>query len=161
MAHLGLAPQIAGPLAPDFSHPAPDPSRGTRRRLPVVPLIPDKRYYGESPVGLRRYERAVGGRRSSHSPENSEEPSFAPLDTAGRRQRGELRSVGQGFVTCHRAGIAGDPPRLASTRARRSGGGSGAPLTSLRCRVLPLGAAMLLAPELNDAPGGSLGSVLI
>ena len=27
-------------------------------------------------MGLRRYERAVGGRRSSHSIENSEEPGF-------------------------------------------------------------------------------------
>src|ERR1035441_10607873 len=29
-------------------------ARGPHRSLPVVPLIPDKRYYGEAPGGLRR-----------------------------------------------------------------------------------------------------------
>jgi hypothetical protein len=47
-------------LWPIFLQPCTRPSRGTPRRLPVVPLIPDKRYYGESPVGRRRYERAIG-----------------------------------------------------------------------------------------------------
>jgi hypothetical protein len=32
-------------------------SRESRRRLPVVPLIADKRYYGESPASLRRGSR--------------------------------------------------------------------------------------------------------
>ena len=69
---------------------------------------------------------------------HTEAPSRVfPLVSATRMQditqRGELWGVGQGFVTCYRAGIPGDPPRLASTQARRSGGGSGAPLTSLRC----------------------------
>ena len=63
--------RASGPL---FLQRCTRPSRETPQRLPVVPLIPDKRYYGESPVGLRRYERAVGGRRSSHYIENSEEP---------------------------------------------------------------------------------------
>ena len=35
-------------------------SPDARRSLTVVPLIGDKRYYGEAPVRLRRYERAVG-----------------------------------------------------------------------------------------------------
>ena len=96
---------------------------------------------------------------------HTEAPSRVfPLVSATRMQditqRGELWGVGQGFVTCHRAGIAGDSPRLDSTRARHSGGGSGAALTSLRCRVLPPGAAMLLAPELNDAPRGALSGVM-
>jgi hypothetical protein len=45
---------------PRFLPPCTRPSRGMPRRLPVVPLIADKRYYGEAPVGLWRYERAVG-----------------------------------------------------------------------------------------------------
>jgi hypothetical protein len=45
---------------PRFLPPCTGPSRGTPRSLPVVPLIGDKRYYGEAPVGLWRYERAVG-----------------------------------------------------------------------------------------------------
>ena|ERR1039458_4442296 len=36
---------------------------------------------------------------------------------------------------------------------------SGVPLTSLHCRVLPPASAMLLAPEMKDAPGGSLSGV--
>src|ERR1039458_3412284 len=71
---IRLGPTNSRASGPRFLPPCTRPSRGTPRRLPVVPLIPDKRYYGESPVGLRRYERAVGGRRSSHSIENSEEP---------------------------------------------------------------------------------------
>jgi hypothetical protein len=47
-------------LWPLFLQPCTRPSRGTRQILPVVPLIPDKRYYGEYPVRLRRYARAVG-----------------------------------------------------------------------------------------------------
>jgi hypothetical protein len=41
--------------------------------LAVVPLIGDKRYYGEAPMWLRRFERAVRGGCSSHS-----------IDTSGR-----------------------------------------------------------------------------
>src|ERR1035438_743880 len=35
-------------LAPYSSNPSTRPSRGPRRSLAVVPLIPDKRYYGEA-----------------------------------------------------------------------------------------------------------------
>src|ERR1039458_8742651 len=103
----------------------------------------------------------LGGAVPPIPPKTAKKPGLRHWARVGGRQRGELRSVGQGFVTCQRAGIAGDPPRLASTRARRSGGGSGAPLTSLRCWVLPLAAAMLLAPELNATPLVGRGSVLI
>jgi hypothetical protein len=48
--------RASGPL---FVPPSIRPSRGPPLSLPVVPLIGDKRYYGEAPVGLRRCERAV------------------------------------------------------------------------------------------------------
>ena len=57
-------PPIPPTLHQTLARHAPETHRGTS--------IPDQRYYGESPVRLRRYERAVGGRRSSHSIENSE-----------------------------------------------------------------------------------------
>src|ERR1035441_2467517 len=65
----------------------------------------------------------LGGAAPPIPPKTAKNPGLRHWARAGGRQRGELRSVGQGFVTCLRAGIAGDPPRLASTRARRSGGG--------------------------------------
>ena len=80
----------SGPL---FLQPCTRPSRGTPRRLPVAPLIPDQRGDGESPVGLRRYERAVGGRHSSHSIENIEEPAFAFFASALHRGARGHRSV--------------------------------------------------------------------
>ena len=46
-------------LWPQFLQPCTRPSRGPPRSLTVVPLIADKRYYGEAPMGLRGYERAV------------------------------------------------------------------------------------------------------
>src|ERR1035437_8680810 len=68
-----LAPQTAEPLAPipPTLHPtlprnAPEPHRST--------LDPDRGYYGEAPMGLWRYERAVGDAVPPHSIENSEEP---------------------------------------------------------------------------------------
>src|ERR1035437_5157581 len=62
-----LWPPIPPTLHRTLPRDAPETPRST--------LDPDRGYYGESPVRLRRYERAVGGRRSSHSTENSEEPN--------------------------------------------------------------------------------------
>ena len=56
----GVARPQQPSLWPLFLQPCTRPSRRTPRRLLVVPLIADKRDYGESPVGLRRCERAVG-----------------------------------------------------------------------------------------------------
>src|SRR5208282_948647 len=65
-----LRPRLAPPKGqPMALHPAP-PSRPipadraaappeSPRSLPVVPLIPDKRYYGEAPMRLRRDPHAV------------------------------------------------------------------------------------------------------
>ena len=46
--------------------PCAGASRGPRRRLAVVPLIPDQRYYGESPASLRRGPREGPPLHSSH-----------------------------------------------------------------------------------------------
>src|ERR1035441_8420829 len=107
-----LAPQTAEPLAPLFLQPCTGPSRETPRRLPVAPLIPDQRGDGESPVGLRRYERGVGGRRPSHSTENSEEPRLAPLGT-GRRT--PARGIAE-----RRAGVCYMPPCRHSGRPAKA-----------------------------------------
>src|ERR1035441_10157544 len=68
-----LAPQTAQPAAP-LPPPCTRPSRGTPRRLPVTPLIPDQRGYGESPVRLRRHERAVGDAVPPISPKTAKNP---------------------------------------------------------------------------------------
>src|ERR1039457_6410983 len=72
--------RASGPL---FLQPCIRPSRGPHRSLPVVPLIADKRYYGEAPVRLRRYERAVG----DAVPPCTQSPSrcvrvYSPITTA-------------------------------------------------------------------------------
>src|SRR5208283_1650644 len=50
--HEGAHDTLAGPSAT---------ACGPHRRLPVVPLIADKRCYGEPPGGLRRDRRPVSG----------------------------------------------------------------------------------------------------
>jgi hypothetical protein len=51
-------------------------SPGLHRDLTVVPLIGDKRYYGEDPMRLRcGYGVVVGGQgKQGHSTQNSENP---------------------------------------------------------------------------------------
>jgi hypothetical protein len=53
-----LTPQTVS--GPRFLQPCTRPFRERHRSLPVVPPLVERRYYGEAPVGLRRYERAVG-----------------------------------------------------------------------------------------------------
>ena len=66
-----LAPPPAEPtLHQSVLRAAPEPPRS----LPVAPLIPNQRCYGEAPMGLWSYERAVRGRYSTHSTE-SKNPS--------------------------------------------------------------------------------------
>ena len=52
-------PLFLQPLHQTVSRAAPEPHRST--------LDPDRGYYGEAPMGLREYERAVGRRCSPHS----------------------------------------------------------------------------------------------
>ena len=66
----------------------PDP----RRRLAVVPLIPDKRYYGESPASVRRGSGAA--------------PRSFPCRIGGT---GGQRLGYSGCQDLHRAGIGGCP----------------------------------------------------
>src|ERR1035438_7204475 len=63
--------RASGPL---FLPPSTRPSRGPPRRLTVVPLIGDKRYYGESPVRLRRCARAVGDAVPHFTPKTAKNP---------------------------------------------------------------------------------------
>jgi len=65
---MGCAPTLVTMLPDNYhqgAHDAPaNPSAaacGPHRSLPVVPLIADKRYYGETPAGLRRDCRPVSG----------------------------------------------------------------------------------------------------
>jgi hypothetical protein len=77
-AQLGTPNRRAS--GPRFLQPCTGVSRGPPRSLTVVPLIADKSYYGEAPVGLRwdcGDERAVGDAvPPPNSTENSEEPKL-------------------------------------------------------------------------------------
>ena len=68
-SNLSLAPpksQVSGLL---LLQPCTRPSCEPHRSLAVVPLIPDKRYYGESPASLQGGSRPVrGGGRSGRQP---------------------------------------------------------------------------------------------
>jgi hypothetical protein len=68
-----LWPPIPPTLHETILRASPDP----RRRLAVVPLIREQRYYGESPARVRRGHGGVSrrfGRYPTYYPENSEEP---------------------------------------------------------------------------------------
>ena len=53
LSRPSLTPQTVEPSGPPFLQSCTRPSRGPHRSLAVVPLIGDKRYYGEAPVRLR------------------------------------------------------------------------------------------------------------
>ena len=79
---------------PRFLQPCTRPSRGLPRRLPVAPLIADKRCYGESPVGLRW---GIGGSNSR-----------AGRDALSTRRRGRL--MPPGFDPPHPGGMPDNSP---------------------------------------------------
>ena len=76
-------PKTVEPLAPGFLQPCTRPSRGPLRSLTVASLIGDQRGDGETPVGLRKYERAAGEAVPLHSTENSQEPIFRLFAVCG------------------------------------------------------------------------------
>ena len=69
LRNRGFSP---GPGARLFLPSRTRPSRGHHRSLTVAPLIPDQRYYGETPAGLRRSYGGVSGPQGTLLPHFTE-----------------------------------------------------------------------------------------